>query len=349
MHCTGLDTFTSRSPIVFGITHNAPTLLPSHSLSASHLTEMTSPSSTNPNFGSNTGFLIFFDKDTFLPALMVESTLYGIYLVTFVACLRRLLRTEDRNWKHLRDVNLTITLVVVLMFISSTLNLLLLLVHNTQDVISDPEEGSFIVGRTWSKLLRATLVVFQTLLADSVLLYRCWLIWNKRFVTISLPLPRLSIHVHGFFVSVTAFWACTILINTYCTGMIFSKIYSAQRAWTPPTSICSIRDLPQVCRLRFAKRIIIESDLLYTTMTLILFINHVCQSKGKMIVVAAEIQVTGIAFNLLLSRAADTDKRPRTILPTYGGGNDVVSSGPEHTRGTASAAVMTAEFVEEKL
>lgn len=129
-------------------------LLPSHSRRASHLTEMTSPSSTNPNFGSNTGFLIFFDKDTFLPALMVESTLYGIYLVTFVACLRRLLRTEDRNWKHLRDVNLTITLVVVLMFISSTLNLLLLLVHNTQDVISDPEEGSFIVGRAWSKLLR---------------------------------------------------------------------------------------------------------------------------------------------------------------------------------------------------
>jgi hypothetical protein len=69
--------------------------------------------------------------------------------------------------------------------------------------------------------------------------------------------------------------------------MILNRICSAQRAWSPPTSLCSIQDLPQVCRLRFAKRVIIESGLIYTTVTLILFINHVCQSEGKVIAVAA--------------------------------------------------------------
>jgi hypothetical protein len=118
---------------------------------------MTSPSSANFDLSPASEALIAFDMKLFLAALMVESVFYGIYFVTFCACLRRIFRTEDRNWKSLRDVNLTMTLVALLMFISLTLHLFLLLVHNMRNV-APSELGPFIVGMPWSNILRVLFV-----------------------------------------------------------------------------------------------------------------------------------------------------------------------------------------------
>lgn len=65
-------------------------------------------------------------------------------------------------------------------------------------------------------------------------------------------------------------------------GMILQKIWSVERAWTPP-SICSVRHLPQRSRLKLAKRIVVESGLLYTTITVLMFITQLSKSPGAYI------------------------------------------------------------------
>jgi hypothetical protein len=54
-------------------------------------------------------------------ALMVESVLYGIFLVTFFACLQRLLWKKD-TWKPACDINFWFLSFVILLFIFSSLN-----------------------------------------------------------------------------------------------------------------------------------------------------------------------------------------------------------------------------------
>lgn len=90
-----------------------------------------------------------------LPAFMVESVFYGIYLVTFFACLQRLLRNQD-SWKPARDINLPMTLVVLLLFVSSSLNLALALVRNMRGFVYDLQfdRSARQVGQTWLTILK---------------------------------------------------------------------------------------------------------------------------------------------------------------------------------------------------
>jgi hypothetical protein len=48
-----------------------------------------------------------------------------------------------------------------------------------------------------------------------------------------------------------------------------------------------MRDIPQRGRLQLAKRIIIESGLLYTAGTIVFFFSHVCKSAAANVVSAA--------------------------------------------------------------
>jgi hypothetical protein len=62
------------------------------------------------------------DSTVELPvALMVESILYGIFLITFFACLQRLLWNKD-TWKSVCDINFRLLSVVILLFTFSSLN-----------------------------------------------------------------------------------------------------------------------------------------------------------------------------------------------------------------------------------
>lgn len=59
-----------------------------------------------------------------------------------------------------------------------------------------------------------------------------------------------------------------------------------ERSWSPP-SICSIGDIPQRNRLQFARRSLIESGLIYTSMTIIVFLTNVCGSEAIYVTNAA--------------------------------------------------------------
>ncbi|KAF7761546.1 hypothetical protein Agabi119p4_9538 [Agaricus bisporus var. burnettii] len=219
------------------------------------------------------------------------------------------------------------TMVVILLFICSTtvLGLQLALVMRSYMYLLQSREDDFETERRAFILSQGVLLIFQTIIADSVLLFRCWTIWNKMILAIVLPLvlwagclgssvyaiyclyfriftgPKPISTEESVYPAFVTFWTCTIIVNIYCTGMIVGRICSVQRGWRPP-SICSLRDLPQRTRLHLAKRIVVESAMIYTAASLGAFISHACESRAVDITYLAESQVVGIAFNLILIR-----------------------------------------------
>jgi hypothetical protein len=54
-------------------------------------------------------------------ALMFESIFYGIFLITFFSCLQHLLWKQG-TWKDAYDINFKLLSVVIVLFVSSSLN-----------------------------------------------------------------------------------------------------------------------------------------------------------------------------------------------------------------------------------
>ncbi|EKM76911.1 hypothetical protein AGABI1DRAFT_108522 [Agaricus bisporus var. burnettii JB137-S8] len=196
-------------------------------------------------------------------------------------------------------------MVVILLFICSTtvLGLQLALVMRSYMYLLQSREDDFETERRAFILSQGVLLIFQTIIADSVLLFRCWTIWNKMILAIVLPLvlwagclgssvyaiyclyfriftgPKPISTEESVYPAFVTFWTCTIIVNIYCTGMIVGRICSVQQGWRPP-SICSLRDLPQRTRLHLAKRIVVESAMIYTAASLGAFISHACESRA---------------------------------------------------------------------
>lgn len=93
-----------------------------------------------------------------LPAFMVESIFYGIYLITFFVCLQGLLWDSKGNWKPFRNINILMIIVVLLLFISSSMNLALALVRSMRYFVygpeSDKEDKNQRLGEIWVNVLK---------------------------------------------------------------------------------------------------------------------------------------------------------------------------------------------------
>lgn len=74
-----------------------------------------------------------------IPALMVESVFYGVYLITFFVCLQRLLWDSAIGWKPLRRrTNVSMLFIIFLLFASSSMSLSLTFVRNMNLFIYSP-------------------------------------------------------------------------------------------------------------------------------------------------------------------------------------------------------------------
>ncbi|KAF7761579.1 hypothetical protein Agabi119p4_9571 [Agaricus bisporus var. burnettii] len=272
-------------------------------------------------------------------ALMIGSILYGLNLVTVWLSLERLFR-ERSNWKRSRDINLPMTAVVILLFMASTTYLALQVALEMRDLSQSRPEDSRM-ERSRIMVAQALLLVLETIIADSVLLFRCWVIWNKTFLVILLPLV-LWVGWGKFYAAIAAFWTCTIIVNVYCTGSIVGRICSVQQGWRPP-SICSLQDLPQRDRMQLAKRIVVESAMMYTVSSLSAFISLICPvSVAIDITCLAEAQIIGIAFNLILIRPWSQNQDHESELYVRG-------EKPKTNRAMVSVAIGTTDSLVDDI
>ncbi|TFK35755.1 hypothetical protein BDQ12DRAFT_725793 [Crucibulum laeve] len=258
-----------------------------------------------------------------LLAQFVEDILYGLYLATLLHCLRWLLY-ENEGWKLKKRVSIQWKMLISTMgiFIFSFINVILHLkatvnsIHPIPATTSTPKEeweGVVICGTTNA----------SALIADVILIYRCWIVYSRSRMVIIFPiilwfggLVCAIIQAYWQIVQtqlfstawqpvamkvgpgtlLAPFWGSTVTLNIYTTSMIIYRIWTAahENAGTD-----SLREF------KFIIRVIIESGALYLAIITAHFVVWFTPSAFAIVMVSnINLPIIGIAFNLILIRTS---------------------------------------------
>ncbi|KAF7332999.1 hypothetical protein MVEN_02406200 [Mycena venus] len=295
--------------------------------------------------------------------LFLESLFYGIYLVTCGFCLQTLFTTQNRL-RRLRELNWPMVVVVFLLFGIATVDVVLQFYRNlhTFEIANGPADATedFTDISDPINVVKSATVCVQTTIADIMLVYRCWAVYGRSWLVISLPLLlvlantavtgvvlylEITLNAHAL-LNVkqvkpfgAAFWALTIVINVVTTGLIVVRLWRINHR----TKDLLYRSESQrgsgrspSTKLQRVMRIIVESGLLYTGTSLITFITYVTNSVAVYVTTDIEVQVIGIAFNLIIIRAAQTTQETHSITS----GSRAAGQYPLQFRGSGSQSTV---------
>ncbi|KAJ7647039.1 hypothetical protein FB45DRAFT_186973 [Roridomyces roridus] len=254
--------------------------------------------------------------------LFMETLLYGVYLVTLAQCLRALLWSPaDHCFKKV--IHWHMLAAAMLMFTFATLDVAFGLRHNLDAfVYYTGPGGAKEEFENISYWVQVTDYVAQTCVGDSILIYRCWMIWNKRWLIV-LPSIVLwlagttcgAILIHTFATMQTpaltettsatpwvdGMTALTLAMNLLSTFLIVCRIWSIDRETTAlmATSTGANR---RVSKLRMVMRILIDSAALYTVCVIVFVATYVAGSNANYGTSDNLVQIIGISFNLIIIR-----------------------------------------------
>ncbi|KAJ7479222.1 hypothetical protein FB451DRAFT_175130 [Mycena latifolia] len=129
-----------------------------------------------------------------LIALFVSCVLYGILLTTFVPCIRSLLFSTSQKFrfKPRSEIKFPILVVTILMFVISTFGAILSMVDVIDAFVDYKGPGGALefyheVNAGWKHWMLAIEDTVQVILGDALLIYRCYVIYNRSWRVIALP------------------------------------------------------------------------------------------------------------------------------------------------------------------
>ncbi|PFH45476.1 hypothetical protein AMATHDRAFT_9166 [Amanita thiersii Skay4041] len=259
---------------------------------------------------------------TFTIGLFTETILYGLYLVTVLHMLRWLLFI-DEGWALREKVNMFMLLPALAIFTLTTLDIAVsllfsLALYRQESALSE-----------LSKSILAIIELLTPIIADGVLVYRCWIVYAKTWNAVLLPIATWLACIACFFavlglatrpgpisttagIVATVHLACVMATNLYTTSAIVLRI------WRVAEQSKSAKR-----HLNFTIWVIVESGLLYTTTSavyLVLQAISVTSKNASLYFISAitdsiNFPTIGITFNLLLIRIAQhrADLNTRTV------------------------------------
>jgi len=259
--------------------------------------------------------------------IFVTGVLFGLYMVTACFANRYLLFSEE-GWKRKKQVQwmmVAITNVAALIILAgAALNVWTCMTQST--FIEQGHTPGQWVAPAWDSIAECLLANINALLADIVLMYRLWVVYNKKIWVISFPIflwiggvvctvlqtflqveqthnPKFNpFHWDAVNMTVgpgivlTPFWGSTIVLNAYCTGLLIWQISSVSKR---------SEDKSATRHLQFVIRILMESGVLYLSISLAHFLVWFGSSTYAIFILGTmNTHIIGIAFNLVLIRTA---------------------------------------------
>ncbi|KAM5545854.1 hypothetical protein V8D89_000892 [Ganoderma adspersum] len=211
--------------------------------------------------------------------------------------------------------------VALLLFVFATLDVALLLRHVLVAFIWYQGPGGAVAEFSdisyWVNAMKMVTFVAQTSIADGMLIYRCYVVYNGNWLVFA-PLCILWIAgivmeaftcffeftIHGNTAKlintvqitpfITSMLSITLVLNIIATSLIVYKIWSIEHRAKVVFASAGGTD---TTRLRRAMHIIIESGLMYTVSVVILFILYLASNNAQY-----AVSDCGIAFNLIIIR-----------------------------------------------
>ncbi|KAJ7454191.1 hypothetical protein FB451DRAFT_1280438 [Mycena latifolia] len=192
-----------------------------------------------------------------MAAVVLEGFLYGIFLVLFVTNLyirtTRYARPQQFNSRGALWWN-PIVISTLAIFATCTAHWILTIQVFFQAFLNATDPTATLLfymdnGRP-IQVARHSLTSITLLIGDALIIHRLWLIWNREFRVVALPvLTWLGVLVCGIFVGygisessvgndkflasagewLTANWVLSVFTNVYCTGVMAWRIWTSSR------------------------------------------------------------------------------------------------------------------------
>ncbi|KIL60222.1 hypothetical protein M378DRAFT_130805 [Amanita muscaria Koide BX008] len=265
--------------------------------------------------------------ESFVTALLVKTSFYGLYIATFGVYLRWLL-FADEGWKLRKPLDWPMLIVAILIFTSSTMWL---------GAFARLTMG-FVRGAKFD--LFYTNAIGAVTIADAVMIYRCWKVYdgtnrswliavfpaicwlgclisfilvfyyNHQIIVLPTNLPHVLWAVNQSKKGHTLLYPCNAAITIYTTTAIIYRIMHDASKSGP-----GIKRLQRLCR------ILAEAGFLYTLTTIPPLVAFFLDSSYLIVLQVAEavnFSMAGIAFNLVLIRVGQNRADARRSQLDFG-------------------------------
>ncbi|KAK0501892.1 hypothetical protein EDD18DRAFT_1347957 [Armillaria luteobubalina] len=252
----------------------------------------------------------------YITSLFLESTFFGVYLVSFCLCIRYLVWERCPEFELNKRPNWKFIIVTLLLLILTTMHVSCALARTFQAPNSE---------RSWVDIIVSLGIGMAVVTVDAILIYRCWIIYMKRWIVIALPVlvwtGSVIITIYSAVKRVRSypqevpspdavrrfahekcwiiFLALTIFQNILTTALIAWRITIVDRESS------QYRIQRKGSRCQRSVRLIIESGSLCTLAACLAFITFLSGGKFGLIAADLEIQLVSIAFNLIIIRSAN--------------------------------------------
>ncbi|TBU32555.1 hypothetical protein BD311DRAFT_654485 [Dichomitus squalens] len=257
-----------------------------------------------------------------LVSIFVQTLLYGAYIVVFILTVWVLL-SKRQHQSPTRDPMLWITIV---MFLMATLHIGI----NYTRIIK-----AFIIHRNapggpaaffnqlseFTQIFGSTVYVAQTLIGDTVVLYRCYLVWGRWYVIVvpsvllvgstvsgigilysfARVVPEANIFVKELQDWILSFFSLTLATNILCTGTFhLTSLLGlvALRIWQMNRAIMNFVN-HSYHPIIF---LVLESGMVYSATLLTLLVLYKTGSWFQYVLLDAISSIVGLVFSMMIVR-----------------------------------------------
>ncbi|KAJ6605453.1 hypothetical protein DFH09DRAFT_1121395 [Mycena vulgaris] len=243
---------------------------------------MTKLAHKQPDFG------FWFD----MACLWAGTLFYGIYLVLFCICIYILLH-RPRN-----AVNGILLGTAILLFTLSTIQAVLNLVLGSIEILH--LDDKLPVGSIG--FADDMLYVANNFVADSLLIYRCWVVWNRNIFVIIPGLTGLVMMIvfsADQQIPLSAFYAMTLATNVVLSVLTAGRIWWIGRQSRLAQTSKSSAQSPYASTIS----IILESGIIYSVFVVVRIAVDDLQPDGVVFFVTEMLrQIVGIVPTLIIVR-----------------------------------------------
>ncbi|KAF5392863.1 hypothetical protein D9757_000847 [Collybiopsis confluens] len=291
---------------------------------------------------------------------VISSVLYVCYLPLSILCIRTVYRRKRGEYEVFLSA-------MVLLLLASTESMIVQWVNQSRAVrnleaalksSSDGGNTSQIVQNSMQKILLYDdivlgIYVFSNVVADALLIYRCWAIWNRDKRIVFLPalgyLVNIIVGILGLAFDkklVIAFWIVTVVENVTLTLLTAGKI------WYIKNEVAEILGSASKIRYNTIVAVILESGFIYSSIVLLTSITALMSRNAiyASCFLAASTQIVAITPALIIIRMAkglDTrDVQASISIMTRANSNS--SRGVQDVNGRATATDQDANTVQQQ-
>ncbi|PFH49415.1 hypothetical protein AMATHDRAFT_4931 [Amanita thiersii Skay4041] len=257
-----------------------------------------------------------------LISVIIEGALYGFSAFMFFLTIWALL--YKRSTKELNHIMFAAACVL---FILSTLHLVADGIHAYDGFIRlNGSQAYFLDGTT--QTFKNSVYELETLFADAVLIYRCYVVWQKLWVvvipsilwigtaiaashtvwSISQPIVQgETIYLLEVGRWVLSFYSLALVTNIIATGLLAYKIWVVNRAAFRISFDLTTREGARQRRkssLHSLLLVILECGALYSLSLIVMITVYTTKSNSAYLVVDLIGQIIPITFYVIIIRAA---------------------------------------------